>query len=119
MNRYLILFVFFFLSIGSWTQVDRSVNSTIETNIEDTFRLYLLPPQQFETRTIIYPITDPPIIYQPIIYPPEIPPYYWQIPITTNLPVVKHAIQMENFQVELLVKMVFNTVKLNISTKKG
>lgn len=84
MNRCLILFVFFFLSIGSWSQVDRSVNSTIETNIEDTFRLYLLPPPQFETRAIIYPINDPPIIYQPIIYPPEIPPYYWQIPIITS-----------------------------------
>lgn len=90
MNRYLILFVFFFLSIGSWSQVDKSVNSTLETNIEDTFRLYLIPPTQIDARAIIYPITDPPIIYPPIIYPPiGYPPYEWPYP---TLPITGYYI---------------------------
>ena len=80
MNRYLILFVFFFLSIGSWSQVDQSANSNPETDFQDTIRLYLIPPPQIDTRVYIQPIPDPPITYPPP-YPYDYPPYIWQFPI--------------------------------------
>ena len=90
MNRYLLLFVFFFLSIGSWCQVAQSANSNLETGVQDTIRLYLIPPPQIDARAIIYPITDPPIIYPPIIYPPiGYPPYEWPYP---NLPITGYYI---------------------------
>jgi antitoxin component YwqK of YwqJK toxin-antitoxin module len=91
-NRYLILFVFFFLSIGSWSQVDQSANSNQETGVQDTIRLYLIPPPQIDTRVFIQPIPDPPIIYPPIIYPPiGYPPYEWQFPIipTTGFYIIR------------------------------
>ena len=82
MNRILILFVFFFLSIGSWSQENQTGNSNPETGVQDTIRLYLIPPPQIDLRAYIQPIPDPPIIYPPIIYPPiGYPPYEWQFPI--------------------------------------
>ena len=77
MNRFLILFVFFFLSIGSWSQ-ENQTNLNPETGVQDTIRLYLIPPPEIDARAIIQPISDPPIIYPPIIYPPiGYPPYEW------------------------------------------
>ncbi len=83
-NRYLILFVFFFLSIASWSQVDQSANSNLETDVEDTIRLYLIPTPQIDTRAFIQPITVPPISYPPP-YPHDYPPYVWQFPISPTI----------------------------------
>jgi len=89
-NRYLLLFVFYFLSIGSWCQVAQSANTNLETGVQDTIRLYLIPPPQIELRAYIYPITDPPIGYPPIIYPPiGYPPYEWPYP---TLPITGYYI---------------------------
>lgn len=82
MNRFLILFVFFFLSIGSWCQENQTGNSNQETDVQDSIRLYLIPPPEIDKRAIIQPIPDPPIILPPITYPPiGYPPYEWKFPI--------------------------------------
>lgn len=86
MNRYLLFILTWFLSCYSWSQVNNSVNSNLPEDVQDSIRLYLIPPPEIDTRAIIQPITEPPIIYPPIIYPPiGYPPYEWQFPISSTI----------------------------------